>query len=99
MVADAVNTRKPVGIVPIAKSGSGEVVDGARRPASAWQAPATRATCASSGQSLRGHGFGGTIDAPLASDPPDFTAEIAERVRRLLELPPVPAKAGRDSAR
>ena len=46
-----------------------------------------RATFASSGQSLEEHGFGGTIDAPRASDPPDFTAEIAERVRRLLKLP------------
>jgi hypothetical protein len=49
--------------------------------------------------SLREHGFGGTIDAPVASDPPDFTAEIAGRVRQLLGLPPGPAKADPDSAR
>jgi hypothetical protein len=50
-------------------------------------------------ESLEEHGFGGTIDAPRASDPPDFTAEISQRVRRLLKLPPEPAKAARDSGR
>ena len=51
-----------------------------------WQSPTdcdpangfVHATCAFSGQSLEEHGFGGTIDAPRASNPPDFTAEIAE---------------------
>jgi mitochondrial fission protein ELM1 len=98
MVADAVNTRKPVGIVPISKSWLGRLVMAAAdrvRPRKRlfprdlrffWDA-------------LEEHGFGGTIEAPLASDPPDFTAEIAERVRRLLELPPLPAKADRDSDR
>ena len=98
MVADAVNTRKPVGIVPIAKSRLGRIVMAATdrlRPRRRLFPRDLRFFWAS----LEEHCFGGTIDVPLASDPPDFTAEIAMRVRRLLELPPEPAKADRDSAR
>jgi mitochondrial fission protein ELM1 len=98
MVADAVNTRKPVGIVPIAKSRLGRVVMATAdrlRPGKRLFPRDLRFFWAS----LEEHGFGGTIDVPLASDPPDFTAEIAARVRRLLNLPAEPAKAGRDSAR
>ncbi len=98
MVADAVNTRKPVGIVPIAKSRLGRAVmaasDRLRRGKRLFPRD-LRFFWAS----LDEHGFGGTIEVPLASDPPDFTAEIAERVRRLLELPPRPATADRDSDR
>jgi mitochondrial fission protein ELM1 len=96
MVADAVNTRKPVGIVPIAKSSLGRAVMAIAdrlRPGKRLYPRDLRFFWAS----LREHGFGGTVDAPGASEPPDFTAEIAERVRRLLELPPQPARAGRDS--
>jgi hypothetical protein len=98
MVADAVNTRKPVGIVPIAKSVFGRIVIAVAdlvRPGKRLFPRDLRFFWAS----LREHGFGGTIDAPKASDPPDFTEEIAERVRRLLKLPPATAKADRDTAR
>lgn len=98
MVADAVMTRKPVGIVPIAKSALGHAVMGIAdrvRPGKRLFPRDLRFFWAS----LAEHGFGGTIDAPVASDPPDFTIEIAARVRRLLGLPPQPAIAVRDSAR
>lgn len=98
MVADAVNTGKPVGIVPIAKSAFGRAVMAVAdrlRPGKRLRPRDLRFFWAS----LRDHGFGGTIDAPAASEPPDFTAEIAERVRRLLKLRPEWAKAGRDTGR
>ena len=98
MIADAVNTRKPVGIVPIAKSALGRAVMAVTdqiRPGKRLRPRDLRFFW----DSLREHGFGGTIEAPRASEPPDFTAEIAERVRRLLKLPPTLAKAGHDSAR
>jgi hypothetical protein len=98
MVADAVMTRKPVGIVPISKSSLGKFVTaiaGRLRPGKRLFPRDLRFFWAS----LAEHGFAGTIDDPRASDPPDFTAEIADRVRRLLK-PPVPqAKVGRDSVR
>jgi len=98
MIADAVNTRKPVGIVPIAKSRLGRIVMATAdrlRPRKRLFPRDLRFFWAS----LEEHGFGGTIDVPLASDPPDLTAEIAGRVRRLLGLPAEPARAGRDTAR
>ena len=98
MVADAVNTGKPVGIVPIAKSALGRVAIAAAdrlRPGKRMRPRDLRFFWAS----LKEHGFGGTIDQPKASDPPDFTAEIADRVRRLLNGPPGPATTDRDSAR
>jgi mitochondrial fission protein ELM1 len=98
MVADAVNTRKPVGVVPIAKSSLGRFVIAANdrlRPGKRLYPRDLRFFWAS----LREHGFGGTIDAPRASNPPNFTAEIAQRVRLLLKLSPQPAKAGPDSGR
>jgi mitochondrial fission protein ELM1 len=98
MVADAVNTRKPVGIVPISKSPLGRMVMAVAdrvRPRKRLFPRDLRFFWAA----LEEHGFGGTIDGPLASDPPDFTAEIARRVRQLLELPPQPARAARDNAR
>jgi uncharacterized protein len=98
MVADAVMTRKPVGIVPISKSPLGKAVTGVAdrlRPEKRIFPRDLRFFW----QSLAEHGFGGTVDAPRASDPPDFTTDIAERVRRLLEQPPAPAKAGRGNAR
>jgi mitochondrial fission protein ELM1 len=98
MVADAVNTRKPVGIMPISKSWLGRIVMATAdriRPRKRLFPRDLRFFWAA----LEEHGFGGTIDVPLASDPPDFTAEIAGRVRRLLELTPQPATADRGSAR
>jgi mitochondrial fission protein ELM1 len=98
MVADAVMTRKPVGIVPISKSGLGRgvmAVADRLRPGKRIFPRDLRFFWAS----LTEHGFGGTVDAPHASDPPDFTAEIAERVRRLLKPSARPAKAARGNAR
>jgi mitochondrial fission protein ELM1 len=98
MVADAVNSQKPVGIVPISKSRLGRAVMSVAdllRPDKRLYPRDLRFFWAS----LREHGFTGTIDAPVASDPPDFTAEIAGRVRQLLGLPRQPAKAGRGSDR
>jgi mitochondrial fission protein ELM1 len=97
MVADAVNTHKPVGIVPIAKSALGRAVMTVTdrvRPGQRLYPRDLRFFWAS----LKEHGFGGAIDAPRASNPPDFTAEISARVRRLLELPPELAGADRDNA-
>ena len=98
MIADAVNTRKPVGIVPIAKSPLGTAVMAVTDrllPGKRLRPRDLRFFWAS----LKEHSFGGTIDAPHASEPPDFTAEIADRVRRLLKLPPKPAIADPDNAR
>jgi len=98
MIADAVMTRKPVGLVPIAKSALGRAVTAVAdrlRPGKRLHPRDLRFFW----DSLRDHGFGGTIDQPRISDPPDFTAEIAERVKQLLELPPEPATAARDTAR
>ena len=47
---------------------------------------------------LEDRGFGGTIEAPRASTPPDFTRSIANQVRLLLDLPAQLATSGRDSA-
>jgi len=98
MVADAVNTRKPVGIVPIAKSLLGRIVIAIAdlvRPGKRLFPRDLRFFWAS----LQEHGFGGTIDAPKASDPPDFTEEIAERVRQLLKTPQRLTEVDRDSDR
>jgi uncharacterized protein len=98
MVADAVNTHKPVGIVPIAKSRLGKAVMAVSDrlwPGKRLYPRDLRFFWAS----LQEHGFAGTIETPRASDPPDFTTQIASRVKRLLELSPEQAKAGPDSAR
>jgi len=98
MVADAVMTGKPVGIVPIARSRLGRAVMSVAdilRPEKRLYPRDLRFFWVS----LREHGFGGTVDEPLASNPPDFSSEIAERVRQLLKLPPLPARADPDSGR
>ncbi|HEX3424278.1 MAG TPA: ELM1/GtrOC1 family putative glycosyltransferase [Sphingomicrobium sp.] len=98
MVADAVLTGKPVAIVPIAKSAAGRVVMAAAdrlRPGKRLFPRDLRFFW----KSLEEHGFGGTIENPRASEPPDFTLEIAKMVRRLLQLPPEPARTGPDTAR
>lgn len=96
MVADSVMTRKPVGIVPIEKSALGRVAtalnDTVRRGKRLfprdlrffWEA-------------LKEQGFGGTIAAPRASNPPDYSAMVAERVRQLLAQPAQPATGDRDN--
>ena len=98
MVADAVMTGKPVGIIRISRSALGKAVMGVGdrlRPDKRIFPRDLRFFW----ESLAEHGFGGTIDAPRASNPPDFTAEIAQRVRRLLEQPPEQARAGPGSVR
>lgn len=98
MVADAVLTRRPVGILPIRKSRLGRVVMAAAdrlRPGRRLFPRDLRFFWAS----LQDHGFGGTLNYPRASDPPDYTAETARLVRRLFEPLPVQATTGPDSAR
>jgi hypothetical protein len=43
--------------------------------------------------------FGGALEQPKASQPPDYAELVAARVRRLLERPVPPATDGRDSDR
>ena len=98
MVADAVLTKKPVGIIPIARSLLGRCVMAAAdrfRPGKRLFPRDLRFFWAS----LEEYGFGGTLDEPRASNPPDFTEEIAKKVKRLLELPPGPARTAPYSAR
>ncbi len=98
MVAGAVLTQRPVGIIPIAKSLLGRCVMAAAdrfRPGKRLFPHDLRFFWAS----LKEHGFGGTLDDPRASNPPDFTEEIAKKVKRLLQLSPGPARAAPDSVR
>jgi len=98
MIADAVTSGKPVGVIPIAKSRLGKAVmaiSNVLRPEKRLFPRDLRFFWAA----LSELGYGGTIDEPRASEPADYTAEIAGRVRRLLKLPPLPARAARDSAR
>lgn len=86
MVADAVMTGKPVGLVPIARSALGRMAMAAMdvlRPGKRLYPRDLRFFWAT----LQEQGFGGTLEAPKASDPPDFAALVAERVRQLLEQP------------
>lgn len=98
MVGDAVTTGKPVGIVPIEKSGLGRAtmaIADRLWPGKRLRPRDLRFFWAA----LREAGFGGTLDEPSASNPPDYLAKIAERVRRLLELPDQPATTDRGSDR
>jgi uncharacterized protein len=97
MVADAVTTGKPVGLVPIARSGFGRFVMAVMdrlRPGKRLYPRDLRFFWAA----LEEYGCGGTIEAPKVSHPPDFAQLVADRVMRLLEQPR-PATAGRDSDR
>ena len=97
MVADAVTSGKPVGIVPIAKSRLGETVMAVTdrlRPGQRLYPRDLRFFWSA----IEREGFGGTLQEPKAARPPDFAAMGAERVRRLLDSPP-PARAARDSDR
>ena len=97
MVADAVTTQKPVGLVPIARSGLGRFVMAVMdrlRPGKRLYPRDLRFFWAA----LREHEYGGTIEAPKKSHPPDFAQIVADRVRQLLEQPP-PATNVRDSDR
>jgi mitochondrial fission protein ELM1 len=98
MVADAVTTGKPVGLVPIAQSGLGRLVmrlTDRLRPGKRLRPRDLRFFWAALAQ----EGFGGSIEAPRASRPPDYAQRVADRVRRLLAQPVRPATNGRDSGR
>lgn len=97
MVADAVTAGKPVGLVPIAKTGLGNLVMSVMdrlRPGQRLYPRDLRFFWAA----LEKEAFAGTLERPKACNPPDYAYVIAERVRRLLESPP-PATAGPDSGR
>jgi mitochondrial fission protein ELM1 len=98
MVADAVTTGKPVGLVAIAKSGLGRFMMALMdrlRPGKRLFPRDLRFFWAA----LEEHGFAGTIDAPKASGPPDYAKMVAEKVRQLLAQPDPPATCNRDSGR
>jgi mitochondrial fission protein ELM1 len=85
MVADAVTTGKPVGLIPIAKSGVGRLTmafTDRLRPGKCLYPRDLRFFWAV----LRRYAFGGTLEEPRASSPPDYSTEVAARVRRLLGL-------------
>jgi mitochondrial fission protein ELM1 len=98
MVADAVTTGKPVGLIPIDKSRLGRFVMATMdrlRPGKRLYPRDLRFFWAA----LEEAGYGGTLQEPKASSAPDYAKIVADRVRRLLEQPPRPATGGRDSAR
>jgi hypothetical protein len=98
MTADAVTTGKPVGLLPVGKSGLGRFVIGVMD----WLRPGQRVRPRDLRffwAALKKEGFGGTLHAPLASNAPDYAKLVAERVRRLLAQPAPPATNGRDSGR
>lgn len=98
MVADAVTTGKAVGIVPIAKSHLGQAVMFVMdrvRPGRRLFPRDLRFFWAT----LKDQRLGGSLDAPKASNPPDYAEIVAERVRRLLNLPDPPATIVRDDDR
>lgn len=95
MVADAVTTGKPVGLVPIAKTSFGKLVMSVMdrlRPRRRLYPRDLRFFWAA----LEREHFVGTLEAPKASNPPDYAKIVAERVRPLLESPR-PATADRDT--
>ena len=98
MVADAVTTGKPVGIVPIEKSAFGRsmmTLNDRLRPGKRLFPRDLRFFWST----LEEQGFGGTVDSPRASNPPDFALVVADRVRRLLGRPLPLATNGRGSDR
>jgi hypothetical protein len=98
MVADAVMTGKPVGLVPIAESGLGLVVMSVMdrlRPGRRLYPRDLRFFWAA----LKDQGFGGTLREPRASRPPDYAELVAERVRQLLAQSVPLATNGRGNAR
>lgn len=97
MVADAVTTGKPVGLIPIEKSALGRIVISVidrLRPGKRLYPRDLRFFWAA----LKDADYAGTLQQPKASNPPDYAKIVAERVRQLLEQPPR-ATAVRDSGR
>lgn len=85
MVADAVTTGKPVGLIPIEKSALGRIIMAVMdslRPGKRLYPRDLRFFWTA----LRNEGFAGTLDDPHASIPPDYPAQVADRVRQLLAL-------------
>jgi mitochondrial fission protein ELM1 len=98
MVADAVTTGKPVGLIPIVKSGLGRIamaIMDRLRPGCRLYPRDLRFFWAALDEAR----FGGTLEAPKGSVPPDYSEIVADRVRRLLEQPVRPATNARDSGR
>jgi hypothetical protein len=98
MVADAVTTGKPVGLIPIAKSPLGRLTMGLMDRLRSGQRLYPR-DLRFFWAALKDHGFGGTFEAPKASSPPDYAVIVAEWVRQLLKQPRRPATAAHDIAR
>jgi hypothetical protein len=97
MVADALSTGKPVGLIPIEKSRFGRVITAVMdhiRPGRRLYPRDLRFFWAA----LDELGYCGTLESPKASEPLDYPQLVAERVRQLLEQPP-PAIGARDSGR
>lgn len=98
MSADAVTTGKPVGIISIEASTVGKVImqlTDRLRPGKRLYPRDLRFFWAA----LDEGGFGGSLDSPKASSPPDYATIVADRVRQLLALPRPPATNNRDSDR
>lgn len=96
MAADAVATRKPVGFIPIAHSGLGNIVMSMMdllRPGKRLYPRDLRFFWAA----LREEGYWGTLNAPTPSNPPDYAEIVAERVRQLFARPHRPATARPDT--
>jgi mitochondrial fission protein ELM1 len=95
MTADAVMTGKPVGLVPISKSGLGWLVLRAMdllAPGKRLRPRDLRFFWAA----LEEQGFGGTLIAPKASTPPDYAELVAGQVRQLLAQGASPRIGGID---
>lgn len=98
MVADAVTTGKPVGLIPIAQSRLGRAatrVMDRLRPGQRLYPRDLRFFW----KHLAQEQLVGTLEAPKASTPPDYLELVAERVRLLVEQPRRPATNVRGSAR
>jgi mitochondrial fission protein ELM1 len=98
MVADAVTTGKPVGLIPIEKSALGSMVMASMdrlRPGRRLYPRDLRFFW----RALEEQGYAGTLDAPRAISPPDYLELVADRVRLLFEQPRPPATGARGSDR
>lgn len=85
MVADAIMTGKPVGMIPIEKSVLGRIVMAVMdrlRPGKRLYPRDLRFFWAA----LRQEGFGGTLEEPRPSRPPGYSGDVAKRIRQLLGL-------------
>ena len=98
MVADAVTTGKPVGLLPIAKSRLGRITTAVMdrlRPGRRLYPRDLRFFWSA----LEQAGYCGTLEKPRAGSPPDYAQEVAVRVRRLLAQRPPQATNGHGKGR